>query len=234
VEAGNLAIGTVFAVSFMFALSGALTPGPLLTVTIAQTARRGFLASVLLVAGHSLLELVTVIALAFGLGHFLKIRPVIGTVAILGGAVLLWMGWGMTRDARRGALDLQTAVADGGASPGSVIMRNPVVTGMAVSISNPYWVIWWATVGLTIFAALSRNTLATIGAFYVGHITGDIVWYLAVGAAVASGRSFISPNVYRIVVQLCGASLIFLGGLFLYLVASGKLWTIKISMPWPR
>ena len=229
---GDLAIGMVFAISFITALSGALMPGPLLTVTIAQTARKGFLASVLLVAGHSLLELLTVIALAFGLGHFLKIKPVIGAVAVLGGAMLLWMGFGMIRDARRGTLDIQTAATDGGDSHSAGILRSPIVTGMAVSISNPYWVIWWATIGLPFVAAASQNALATVGAFYVGHIMGDIVWYLAVGAAIATGRSFISPDVYRILVQVCGVFLIFLGGLFLYLVATGSLWAIKMSTGW--
>ena len=233
-EAGSLAIGTVFVLSFITALSGALMPGPLLTATIAQTARRGFPASALLVAGHSLLELLTVIGLAFGLGHFLKIRPVIGTVTVLGGAMLLWMGWGMIHDARRGILDLQAIATDGGASSGGVILRNPVVTGMAVSISNPYWVIWWATIGLTFFAALPQGAFTTIGAFYVGHIMGDIAWYLAVGAAVATGRSFISSDAYRTVVQTCGAFLIFLGGSFLYLIATGKLWAIKVSIDWLR
>jgi len=229
-----LGTGTVFILSFITALSGALMPGPLLTVTIAQTARKGFRASVLLVAGHSLLELAVVVGLAFGLGHFLKIRPVVGTVTVLGGAMLLWMGWGMIRGAGRSALDLQTTSADGGARAEARILRNPVMAGAAVSISNPYWVIWWATVGLTLFAALSRNALSTIAAFYFGHIMGDIIWYLAVGAAIATGRRVISPAVYRAIVQICGVFLIFLGGSFLYLVASGRLWAIKMSIDWLR
>ena len=106
-------MAAVFFLSFLTALSGALMPGPLLTVTIAQTARRGMRASVLLVAGHSLLELMLVVGLWFGLGHILRIRPVIGTVTVLGGAMLLWMGWGMIRDARRGVLDIQTDSLDG-------------------------------------------------------------------------------------------------------------------------
>ena len=226
-----MTIGAVFVLSFITALSGALMPGPLLTVTIAQTARRGFIASVLLVLGHSLLELALVVGLAFGLGHFLKIRPVIGTIAVLGGAMLLWMGWGMIRDARRGRLEIHTD-ADAGAPEKAGILRNPIISGMAVSISNPYWVIWWATIGLTFFAALSRSALSTIAAFYFGHIMGDIVWYLAVGGAVATGRRLINPAVYRAVVQICGVFLIFLGGSFLYLVSSGGLWKINMSLPW--
>ena len=224
-----MTVGSIFILSFITALSGALMPGPLLTVTIAQTARRGFPASVLLVAGHSLLELAVVVGLWFGLGHFLKIRPVIGTISVLGGAMLLWMGWGMIRDARRGILDIRPASNDGGA-PEIGVLRNPIITGMAVSISNPYWVIWWATIGLTFFAALSQNALSVIGAFYFGHIMGDIIWYLAIGAAIATGRRLINPTVYRVIVQICGVFLIFLGGSFLYLVATGKLWAIKMSI----
>jgi threonine/homoserine/homoserine lactone efflux protein len=234
-----LAVGSVFILSFITALSGALMPGPLLTVTIAQTARRGMRASVLLVVGHSLLELVLVVGLWFGLGHLLRIRPVIGTITVLGGAMLLWMGWGMIRDARRGALDIRTTANDGGNGvlpapdpSGSVPIRreNPILTGMAVSISNPYWVIWWATIGLTFFAALSQNAVSTICAFYFGHIMGDILWYLAIGIAVTTGRRLINPTVYRVIVQICGVFLIFLGGSFLYLIATGKLWAIKMSI----
>jgi threonine/homoserine/homoserine lactone efflux protein len=205
-------------------------PGPLLTITIAQTAKRGFIASILLVAGHSLLELLVIVGLAFGLGSVLAVRPVIGTITVLGGAMLLWMGWGMIRDARSGALDLQVTSTDGGTAEKQGILRNPVILGMAVSISNPYWVIWWATIGLTLFATLSRNAVGTIGAFYIGHISGDIIWYLAVGVAVATGRKVINPSAYRIIVQICGIFLLFLGGAFLYLIASGNLWQIRMSI----
>ncbi len=227
-----MGIGTIFFISFITALSGALMPGPLLTVTIAQTARRGFVASVLLVIGHSILELMLVVGLWFGLGHFLKIRPVIGTITVVGGAMLLWMGWGMIRDARRGVLDIGLTASDGASPAKTGILQNPVIAGMLVSISNPYWVIWWATIGLTFFAALSQNAVTTIAAFYFGHITGDIVWYLALGMAVSTGRKLLNPKVYGMIVQACGVFLLFLGSSFLYLIASGQLWAIKMSFDW--
>lgn len=225
-----LRLGTIFALSFVTALSGALMPGPLLTVTIARTAERGFIAPVMLIAGHALLELLLVVGLVFGLGRILKIKPVIGTITVLGGVMLLWMGWGMLPGVE---LNLHAS----GAASSRGIMGNSVLAGMLVSLSNPYWTIWWATVGLTLFAALSRSAdkssrraSAVIGSFYLGHIMGDALWYLAVGAVVATGRGFINPSVYRVVVQACGGFLIFLGGSFLYLVVSGRLWMIKMNM----
>ena len=224
-----MAVLTVFALSFVLALSGALIPGPLLTVTIAQTARRGFLASVFIVLGHSLLELLLVLGLVFGLGHFMKLHAVQGTVTVLGGVMLIWMGFNMIRDARRGVLDIDTSAQDGG-SANTGILGSLVITGIAVSITNPYFTIWWSTVGLTFFAALPQNSIAAIVAFYFGHILGDIVWYVSVGAAVSTGRRLINPVVYRVIVVICGVFLVFLGGSFLYLIVTGDLWKINMSI----
>jgi len=234
-----LRAGTIFALSFVTALSGALMPGPLLTVTIAQAASMGFIAPVLLITGHSLLELLLVIGLVFGLGKVLRIRPVIGMISVLGGGMLLWMGWGMIPAALSGALDLNTsATASSAVRMG--LLDNPVITGIVVSLSNPYWTIWWATVGMTLFGTLVQEAGTTgrastsIGAFYFGHISGDIIWYLIIGAAITTGRQFISPEVYRAVVVVCGVFLMFLGASFLYLVASRKLWNIKMSLNWQK
>jgi threonine/homoserine/homoserine lactone efflux protein len=56
--------------SFVIALSGAMMPGPLLTVTISESPRRGMLAGPLLVLGHGILD-----ACAGS-------RPAVGTVAV--------------------------------------------------------------------------------------------------------------------------------------------------------
>ncbi len=221
----------------MVALSGALMPGPLLTVTIAQTARKGFVASVLLVSGHVLLELLAVIFLFSGLGHILRLKPITGGVAIIGGIMLLFMGWSMIHDARRGALDLPSTKSLDKEPNVKGSLLSSVFTGMAVSITNPYWVIWWATIGLagvTFFGGLRQNVLWALGAFYVGHSMGDIIWYLAVGAAVASGRRLISTRIYRAIVEICAIFLAFLGGSFIYLVATANLWKIQMAMDWAK
>ena len=217
----------VYTIAFLTALSGAMMPGPLLTITIVQTAKRGFIASVLLVAGHSLLELLLVIGLWFGLGSIMKDRLVMGLVTTIGGGMLLWMGYSMMKDAANMSLDLKT---DNESRSSSRWLNHPIIAGMVISLSNPYWLIWWATIGLTLFASLSHNALPIIAAFYLGHISGDALWYLAVGGAVATGRRFINPGVYKSIIRICAVILILLGISFLYLTASGNLWKIKMDM----
>jgi threonine/homoserine/homoserine lactone efflux protein len=139
----------------------------------------------------------------------------------------------MIRDASRGVLELHTESAEP-ARDRTGLLQNPIIAGAAVSISNPYWILWWATVGLMFFSALASNAFVIVGAFYLGHISGDIIWYMLVGGAVSTGRKLLSPKVYRAIIGVCGVFLIWLGATFLYLMASGKLWTIKMSMDWLR
>lgn len=65
---------TIFASSFIIALSGALMPGPLLTATISESSERGFIAGPMMIAGHAILELGLVIALLAGMAPFFSSR----------------------------------------------------------------------------------------------------------------------------------------------------------------
>ena len=81
----------IFVTSFGVGLSGALMPGPVLTVTIAEATRRGFWAGPLIVLGHGIIEFSLFIALVLGLGELLKHNLVFGIVGISGAIVLIWM-----------------------------------------------------------------------------------------------------------------------------------------------
>lgn len=94
-----MSLTTLFITAFVMGFSGAMMPGPLLTVDIHESYRRGMKTGPLLVLGHAILELVLVIGLTMGL-YSVLIQPLFKTsVALLGGLVLLWMGWGMAKDA---------------------------------------------------------------------------------------------------------------------------------------
>jgi threonine/homoserine/homoserine lactone efflux protein len=200
----------VGAAAFVIALSGAMAPGPFLTVTIAQTAKHGRRAAFLLLAGHALLEAVLLVGFAFGLQHFLRLPSVATVLAVLGGAVLLWMGGDLLLGAARGTLSLHT---DPTVAPPSRF--GPVVQGAVVSLSNPYWTLWWATIGVKLAAdGLAIGALG-IAAFFVGHQLGDAAWYGLVAQTVHGGRRFLSPPVYRSVMGVCASLLLVLGALFL-------------------
>ena len=203
----------IFTGALVVALSGALMPGPLLTVTVADSARRGFMTGPLLMTGHAILELALVLGVIFGLGPILEKPTVMGAVALLGGLILLWMGAGMIRSAPRMSLTLD--------AEGAGALRNPVLTGILASLSNPYWTLWWATVGLGYLVASMKYGAAGVAVFFVGHISADFLWYSIVSLAVSRGRNIMTDAVYRNVLRVCGVVLLGFGGWFL--ATAGKI-----------
>jgi threonine/homoserine/homoserine lactone efflux protein len=217
----------IFVSSFIIGLSGAMMPGPLLAVAVRDATRRGFVAAPLLVLGHALLEACLLVLLLAGLGEWVKGEAVTSVIALIGCAALVWMAAGMVGEIRT----LRFAGADAG---GSAALRSappgradgywrPVVDGAVVSLSNPYWAIWWATIGLG-YLVLSRGIgTAGVAAFFFGHILSDFAWYLFVGATVAMGRARLTDRIYRGIVGGCAAFLFLFALSFGYYGVSGLL-----------
>ena len=200
-------LGAIFGGSFVLALSGALMPGPLLTITIVESARRGFIAGPLLITGHALLELALIVAVIQGLGPFLERPLVMGTIALAGGTILLWMGSGMIRTAGRVSLN-----DDGKESKGT---SNPILTGVLASLSNPYWILWWGTIGLGYLVAAIRLGIVGVGVFFVGHIAADLLWYCIVSFGISRGKKILKDKAYQHIIRFCGIILLGFGGWFL-------------------
>ncbi len=192
----------------MVGLSGAMSPGPYLTVTITRTLRDGRLSAALMLVGHALLEGALLVGFAFGLQEFLKRPEVASGLALVGGAVLIWMGFGLMKGAATGAIAADLEVAEDSSRMG------PVLHGVLVSLSNPYWTLWWATIGVTLAAkGLAIGPLGVV-AFFLGHQLADWAWYGFVIIAVSSGRHMLSDHVYRWTIGVLAAFLLYLGATF--------------------
>lgn len=177
-------------------------PGPLLGVTIEGSLRRGFIAGPLIVLGHGILELLLVIAMAFGLKDFFANPSVAGFIGLFGGGFLAWMGYGMIKSS------LQKTISLGNQSGKSTGPRNLVLAGIIVSATNPYFILWWASTGME--SVRQAFLLGGIGvlAFYIGHILSDFTWYAAVSLAFAKGKQLMSDNVYRWIILCLGVFII--------------------------
>ncbi len=187
-------------------------PGPLLAYTISASARYGFWAGPLIVLGHAILEFSLVIALVLGLDRLINSDAVTSIVGLVGGTVLVVMGLSMTRQGwRKVSLPLETSTSVDE-------NRRVIVSGIVVSMSNPYWFIWWATIGVTYLLWSLELGTAGIASFFTGHILSDLTWYALVSFVIATGRKSINDKVYSWLLFACGLALIGLGA---YFIASG-------------
>ncbi len=205
----------VFGSAFLIGLSGAMMPGPVLVATINRSARMGFKAGPLVVLGHAIIEAALVIAVVMGLGAVLEKPIFMNPIMVGGGSMLVFLGLMILNEVLSGQVSLPKGPGDGTLEVRESVLR-PVAEGIITSASNPYWILWWATIGLTYVAVASRLGVLGIPAFYSGHILSDLAWYSLVAAGVVVGTRHISDLVYRCVLGGCSIFLIALGAFFAF------------------
>ncbi len=197
----------IFIMSLGVGLSGAMTPGPLLALTMKESMSGSRGAALWLSGGHSLCELVMVGALAAGVTQLVSVDKISGPIGLLGGLILIWMAFGTFRQSA--AITSMDQI--------SVLPRRPrslFIGGAAVTVSNPYWTVWWLTAGLTLLLMAAKAGPAGIASFYVGHISADFLWFGFVGFVVAWRSHMLSGKVYQRILQGCAAFLLVFGLLF--------------------
>jgi len=193
--------------SFMIALSGALVPGPLFTITVSESARRGASTGPFLILGHAILEILIIILILSGLSPLLKHETTRYIISLVGGSMLVLMGIMILKDLRSVRLDLSAEQRKK--------EMNLVLTGIVGSLANPYWIIWWATIGLGYLVSSMKYGIAGVVVFFLGHIFADLAWYSVISYAVARGRKVMGDKSYRTVLALCALFLIAFGVWFI-------------------
>jgi threonine/homoserine/homoserine lactone efflux protein len=184
-------------------------PGPLLTVTVAHSPRFGWTFGPLAILGHGVLELGLISLVFLGAGPLLRSGAVQSAVGLIGGLILIWMSWPMIAMARSGG---QKDPEEGDVKRGD----RAVWLGILTSISNPYWTLWWATVGLAFLTTAAKSGPAGIAVFFAGHISGDLAWYTLVSVGASRGKKFVGTSLYSWVLFVCAGILVALGAWFVW------------------
>ncbi|MGE3857166.1 MAG: LysE family transporter [Dehalococcoidia bacterium] len=212
---------SVAAVAFFVGLSGALSPGPLTVLAMREGARRGWWAGPFATAGHAVAEGVTIVLLALGLSAYVgPDSPLTTAISVVGGLVLVWMAWGTARAVPTASLAERAASAAGGVGRAATrgasfeAFRTVAPLGIAVSVVNPYWLVWWATVGTKLTVDSLHLGWSGPAAVFLGHILSDLLWLTFVAALVGSGSRWLGDRAYRGLLGACAVFLLVLGVLF--------------------
>ncbi len=201
----------IFIGSMLVAFSGALVPGPMLTLVISSVAKKGFWTSFFIVVGHSLLELIVVISFFMGILKFLDNPLTTKIIGILGGIFLLYLGIDIVVSILRKKfiIDFKSVLKQRtitGKSTGAIVLK-----GILVSLMNPYWFIWWISIGAAFLLKSVEFSITGVSSFYIGHISADFIWYLFVGFLVNTGRKFFNQKIYNAILISCSIFLFYLG-----------------------
>ena len=186
----------------VISLSGVIVPGPLLAVTIAK-GPEGPHAGAWVSLGHGIVEMPLIALIALGFGTLFKSPPFTLAVGFLGGAMLVYLGAGILR-----------ARGDLAAGAGNLPYR-AVPSGALATLMNPYFFIWWATVGAALVVKASAWGVAGLVLFGLVHWSCDFGWYWLVTAGMSRGGAR-AGRLPRVVYLCSGALLIGFGLWFLW------------------
>jgi threonine/homoserine/homoserine lactone efflux protein len=185
-------------------LSGVMAPGAMTAATLAAGTRSRH-AGALIALGHAVIEMPLILLLAAGIGTVLKSPTVKAGIGLVGGAVLVLMGAQLLLSLRRCKTDAEAAV-----------QRHPFVTGIVLTGANPYFLFWWATVGLTLATQATEYGAAALLVFGVVHWLCDLIWLEVLSWAGFQGSQAFGLRSQKVISVVCAIVLLGFGLTFLY------------------
>jgi threonine/homoserine/homoserine lactone efflux protein len=175
-------------------LSAGFSPGPLLALVVSETLRHGVKNGLRVAVSPIFTDLPIILLTLLVLSRLSDHQPVLGAIALLGGAFILHMGIDSLRT--RG-MTLDT----GNTAPKS--LRK----GILVNFLSPHPYLFWLTVGGALMGrALERGTASLVtflAAFYLALVGAKVITALLVGRS----RTFLNGPVYKTIMRLLGLAL---------------------------
>lgn len=184
----------------LISLSGVMAPGPL-TATIVGRGARSPHAGALVALGHGVVEFPLMGLVLVGLGPWMDRPYMRPAVAAIGAAVLLWMGVGMIGASLRWPPGGPAAPRDGAGT-------SSLWAGVLLTAANPYFLVWWLSVGAALLLRATEFGRVGVGAFAVAHWLCDLGWcWFLSGAVFAGGRVF-GRRFQQLILGGCGLFLL--------------------------
>jgi threonine/homoserine/homoserine lactone efflux protein len=183
-----------------------MAPGPITVATLAH-GRQDPLAGVWINIGHSIAEVPLIFVLLLGLEPFLESENIRRVLSIGGGLVMVWMGQGLIRKGNMETIPKNC----------THLQWNPIYDGAILTALNPYWLLWWMTVGAGLISrALNFGAATVVALMIVIHLLCDFSWGTFLSFSAYRSKNILRPEKWGYIEMGCGAVLILFGGIFLY------------------
>lgn len=194
---------TFIAEVVLLSLSGVMAPGPLTAVVLNEGSRNPR-AGILLSFGHGIVEIPLMILLFLGFGAFLEGERLQQWLLAGGGVVLLAMG-----------IQIMLSVSKPTATMTRGSRRTPLISGVVLSGGNPYFIVWWSTVGLTLISRSSAVGALGFPVMVLVHWLCDLCWLCLLSAVSFKAGASLGVKFQRGVAVLAGLVVLIFAARFL-------------------
>jgi threonine/homoserine/homoserine lactone efflux protein len=144
-----------------------------------------------------------------GMGKLFKIPLIQNLIGLTGGAILVLMAIGIFRGMGKNQLSIDNPKTKG-----------PLLTGILLSAGNPYFLLWWATIGLTLAGQAMQLGAFAFMIFAIVHWLCDLIWLEILSWLGFQGTSFFGPRSQERIMLICGFALLIFGIRFAFLATS--------------
>ena len=185
-------------------ISGALAPGPLFFATIIHGSKSGARSGLIFSVAHTVVEFSLIMLLALGLLTIANepgVKLIIGTI---GGSVLIAFG----------TIQIKNSINN---KPNEIkkpksSQRHLFLIGLAFTGLNPYFILWWLTVGAQlIIMSIEFAALLGVVFMFLCHVWMDYVWLTSVSYFAKKGTNIMGLKWYKPLMIIFGLILIYFG-----------------------
>ena len=185
--------------------SGVMAPGPLFAANVSYGLREGTKSGVKMAVGHTIVEFPLVILLGIGvfsLESFPEFRTII---SIVGAITLFVFAFVQIKNVLQKNKDIT-----------SIPKHGPLITGIALSGLNPFFIIWWLTIGFKLISdAMLIWAFSGILIVFFLHIWMDFVWLGGISFIASKSSKLLSNRNYKGIMIGLSLLLVYFGITFL-------------------
>jgi threonine/homoserine/homoserine lactone efflux protein len=203
----------------MLSASGVLSPGPLFLANLIYGSKQGYYAGIKIANGHMTVELLLIILLSlgiFGLSHFTLGAGALRTIGLIGGIAIIFFSVAQTLNITKETGNTMDINKDSNnksknlrVSYGTTyfflsdkinrkIDRGPLIVGIIFTAMNPFFLIWWLTVGLKLIydSVYIFGVIEGVLILFILHIWMDYVWLTITAYLISKGQLIFKRRFY--------------------------------------
>ena len=186
--------------------SGVMSPGPLFAANVMYGLREGKISGIKMAVGHTIVEFPLILLLGIGFFSIESIQEIRTEITILCEAGLFVFAILQIRSVTKQKFNLETRSGQG-----------PFVAGIVLSALNPFFIIWWLTIGLVLISE-SIQIFGIIGIviLFLFHIWMDYAWLFTIATFSSKAKNYLSKRNFKIIIIGLSVVLIYFGISFLF------------------
>ncbi len=177
-------------------------PGAILTESMRRGLRGGFAPALAVQIGSLAGDALWVVLGLMGAATLILIPHVQIPLSVAGALLLAWLAYESFSDSRSEMPDLST-------TSDTADTKGALWAGVALSISNPLNIAYWAALG-GVISTLSGEQPEWVhfAIFIVGFMLSSVLWCFFAASVIAYTRVRLSERLWRVLHVVCGAALV--------------------------